>query len=95
MDRGLCMIVLVLAIHVAAIGRPASWEDEVFVVSTGLSMARSQTPIMSVMAQYPRTNSPINFYGPVSFITAALDIRAFGLLVFLHCGDPNSPGNRR
>jgi hypothetical protein len=78
---GICMIVLVLAVHVVTIERQSTWEDEVFVVSTGLSMARSQPPIMSVMAQYPRTNSPIKFYGPVSFVAAALQIRAFGLSV--------------
>jgi hypothetical protein len=78
---GVCMIVLVVAIHVVTIARQAPWEDEVFVVSTGLSMARSQPPIMSVMAQYPQTNSPIKFYGPVSFAAAALEIRAFGLSV--------------
>ena len=33
------------------------------------------------MAQYPRTTSPIKYYGPVSFVAAALAIRAFGLAV--------------
>ena len=52
-----------------------------FVVSTALSVARYQPPIMSVMSRYPRTDSPIAFYGPVSFETEALLIRAFGLSV--------------
>ncbi len=78
---GVCMIVLVLAVHVVTIERQSTWEDEVFVVSTGLSMAHSQPPVMSVMAQYPRTTSPIKYYGPVSFVASALEIRAFGLSV--------------
>jgi hypothetical protein len=78
---GVCLILLVLAIHMLTIGRQATWEDEVFVVSTGLSMARSQPPILSVLAQYPRTGSPVRFYGPVSFMASALQIRAFGLSV--------------
>ena len=78
---GVCLILLVLAIHMLTIGRQAAWNDEVFVVSTGLSMARSQPPIPSPTAQYPGSDSPIKFYGPVSFAAAALQIRAFGLSV--------------
>jgi hypothetical protein len=63
----------------ATIERQASWEDEVFGVSTAWSLARSQAPILSVLAQYPHTVSPILFYGPISFETAALLIRVFGL----------------
>jgi hypothetical protein len=76
---GICALVLLLLFDIAAITRQASWQDEIFVVSTGLSLARSQRPIMSVMAQYPRTESPIQFYGPVSFEAEAQLIRWFGL----------------
>lgn len=63
------------------ISRQASWQDEIFVVSTGLSVARSQPPIQSVMAQYPHADSPIRFYGPVSFVADAQLIRWFGLSI--------------
>jgi hypothetical protein len=76
---GLFIILLVAASHVVSIDRQAPWEDEIFAISTSWSMARSQPPIMSVMAQYPRTGSPVRFYGPVSFGIAALEIRTFGL----------------
>jgi hypothetical protein len=78
---GICALVLLLLFDVAAITRQASWQDEIYVVSTGLSLARSQPPIMSVMAQYPRTDSPIQFYGPVSFEAEAQLIRWFGLSI--------------
>ena len=76
---GVCAVILVLACNLLTIGRQAPWEDEVFAVSTGLSLARSHPPILSVLAQYPGTGSPILFYGPVSFEAAALLIRVFGL----------------
>jgi hypothetical protein len=76
---GFCAVILVLACNLLTIGHQAPWEDEVFAVSTGLSLARSQPPILSVLAQYPGTGSPILFYGPVSFEVEALLIRVFGL----------------
>ncbi len=76
---GVCAVILVLACNLLTIGRQAPWEDEVFAVSTGLSLARSHPPILSVLAQYPGTGSPILFYGPVSFEAEALLIRVFGL----------------
>lgn len=76
---GICLVVLVLVMSLVTIERQASWEDEVFAISTAWSLARSQAPILSVLAQYPHTGSPILFYGPVSFEAAALLIRAFGL----------------
>jgi hypothetical protein len=78
---GLCALVLLLLFDLMTISRQAPWQDEIFVTSTGLSLARSQPPIMSVMAQYPRTDSPILFYGPVSFEAAAQLIRWFGLSI--------------
>jgi hypothetical protein len=78
---GICLLLCFLLFDIVAVGRQPSWQDEIFVVSTGWSMARSHPPIMSVMAQYPRTDSPIRFYGPVSFEADALLIRLFGLSV--------------
>jgi hypothetical protein len=76
---GICLLVVVLVLDVVVIGRQPAWQDEIFFVSTSWSMARSQPPIMSVLAQYPRTDSPIEFYGPVWFESGAQLIRVFGL----------------
>jgi len=76
---GMFAIVLALAIFALTTERQTAWEDEVFAVSTGWSIARSHPPILSVLDQYPQTASPIKFYGPVSFEAEALLIRLFGL----------------
>ena len=76
---GICGVVVMLLVYTALVDRLAPWQDELFVVSAGLSIARSQPPIESVMALYPRSDSPIKFYGPVSFEAEALLIRIFGL----------------
>jgi hypothetical protein len=78
---GLYGLVLLFLVDALTISRQASWQDEIFVASTGLSVARSQPPIQSVMAQYPRADSPIRFYGPVSFVADAQLIRWFGLSI--------------
>jgi hypothetical protein len=80
---GMFAIVLALAVSALATERQAAWEDEIFAVSTGWSMARSQPPTLSVLAQYPGTGSPIKFYGPVSFEAEASLIRLFGLSLSL------------
>lgn len=80
---GIFAIVLTLAISALTTERQAAWEDEIFAVSTGWSIARSQPPILSVLAQYPGTGSPIKFYGPVSFEAEAWLIRLFGLSLSL------------
>src|ERR1700739_1543542 len=64
---GMFAVVLALAISAVTTERQTAWEDEIFAVSTGWSMAHSHPPTLSVLAQYPRTGSPIKFYGPVSF----------------------------
>src|SRR4051794_10644210 len=77
---GMCIIFLVIFAHCVTITRQAiPWEDEVFAISTGWSIARSQPANLSVLAQYPNTGSPLRFYGPVSFEVAAVSIRVFGL----------------
>jgi hypothetical protein len=76
---GVASIVFVLLAYWTLINRLAPWEDELFFVSTGLSIARSEAPVGSVMELYPQLDSPIRFYGPVSFEAAALLIRGFGL----------------
>lgn len=75
----ICLVVIVLLVCLTTIERQASWEDEIFCVSTAWSLAHSQAPIPSVLTQYPHTGSPILFYGPISFEAAALLIRVFGL----------------
>jgi hypothetical protein len=75
---GVTGILLVLLLYVAIVDRLVPWQDELFVVSAGLSIARSQPPIESVMALYPHSDSPVKFYGPVSFEAAAWLIRIFG-----------------
>ena len=70
---------LVLLMNLIIVERQEPWEDEVFAVSTGWSLARSQGTTLSVLADYPATGSPINFYGPVSFEVEAWLIRVFGL----------------
>ena len=79
---GICAVLLVLLINLVVIERQEPWEDEVFGVSTGWSLARSQGQTLSVLADYPRTGSPILFYGPVSFYAEAWLIRVFGLSLF-------------
>jgi hypothetical protein len=75
---GVCSIALVTLLYAALVDRLVPWQDELFVVSAGLSIARSQPPIESVIALYPQSDSPIKFYGPVSFEAAAWLIRIFG-----------------
>jgi hypothetical protein len=75
---GVCSIALVTLLYAALVDRLTPWQDELFVVSAGLSIARSQPPIESVIALYPQSDSPIKFYGPVSFEAAAGLIRIFG-----------------
>jgi hypothetical protein len=76
---GVCMTVLVLATHILTINRQAPWEDEIFAVSTGWSIVHSQPASLSVLTPYPRTISPVRFYGPVSFEAEAWLTRIFGL----------------
>ena len=79
---GICLILLVLFVDLVIAARQEPWEDEIFAVSTGWSLARSQAPMLSVLGDYPRTGSPISFYGPVSFETENWLIRVFGLSLF-------------
>lgn len=80
---GMFAILLALVVSALTTERQAAWEDEIFAVSAGWSIARSQPPVLSVLAQYPGTGSPIRFYGPVSFETEAALIRFFGLSLSL------------
>ncbi len=72
-------VVILLLAYWAVVGRLTAWQDELFVVSGGLSMRPRRTAIESVMRLYPESDSPIKFYGPVSFEAEALLIRVFGL----------------
>ena len=80
---GMLVIVLALVVSALTTERQAAWEDEIFAVSTGWSVARSRPPIPSVLAQYPGTGSPIKFYGPISFEVVASLIRLFALSLSL------------
>jgi hypothetical protein len=79
---GVCAVLSVLLINLFITQRQGAWEDEIFAVSTGWSLARSQGQTPSVLADYPRTGSPISFYGPISFYAEAWLIRAVGLSLF-------------
>jgi hypothetical protein len=79
---GTCTLLLVLLINLVIVERQEPWEDEIFGVSTGWSLARSQGATLSVLADYPTTGSPVPFYGPVSFEAEGWLIRAFGLSLF-------------
>jgi hypothetical protein len=76
---GIWAVVLVLLVNLVIIERQEAWEDEIFAVSTGWSLARHQGTALSVLADYPKTGSPVHFYGPVSFEAEAWLIRVFGL----------------
>jgi hypothetical protein len=76
---GISSVVFLLLAYWVVVGRLTAWQDELFVVSAGLSIARTEPPIESVMGLYPQSDSPIKFYGPVSFEAEALLIRVFGL----------------
>lgn len=80
---GICALLVVLLSNLFITERQEPWEDEIFAVSTGWSLARSGPPTLSVLADYPRTGSPVLFYGPVSFEVEAWLIRVFGLSVFV------------
>jgi hypothetical protein len=76
---GIAAVVLILLGNTVVTEREGAWEDEIFAVSTAWSIVHSKPPVLSVLAQYPRTGSPLRFYGPVSFEAEALLIRMFGL----------------
>jgi hypothetical protein len=76
---GIAAVVLVLLANTVVTVREGAWEDEIFAVSTAWSIVHSKPPVLSVLAQYPGTGSPLRFYGPVSFEAEALLMRVFGL----------------
>ena len=76
---GIAAVALVLLANTVVTVRESAWEDEIFAVSTAWSIVHAKPPVLSVLAQYPGTGSPLRFYGPISFEAEALLIRAFGL----------------
>lgn len=72
-------MVVIVALNVITVNRQLPWQDEVLVTSTAWSLAQSGEPHLSVLAQYPNSGSPVRFYGPVSYETAAALLRIFGL----------------
>ena len=74
-----CGTLLVLVLAYSLIIRVhQGWEDEVYWVSTCLSMFRRQPPIPSVLADFPDAQNPLRFYGPTLFWLGALALHLFG-----------------
>jgi hypothetical protein len=71
------VVVLVFA-YIPIVRVHQSWEDEVYWVSTCLSMLRHDGPTPSVLADYPSPQSPLYFYGPTLFWLGALALKIFG-----------------
>jgi hypothetical protein len=75
----LLALLLVLLLEYIPIQRVhQGWEDEVYWLSTCLSMLRHQGAIPSVLADFPGTQSPLRFYGPVLFWLGAAFLKLFG-----------------
>jgi hypothetical protein len=74
---GATVLVLVLA-YLALIRIHQGWEDEIYWVSTCLSMLRHKGGVPSVLADYPAPVSPLRFYGPTMFWFATAVLKVFG-----------------
>jgi hypothetical protein len=71
------VLVLVLA-YVPLIRIHQGWEDEIYWVSTCLSMLRHKGGVPSVLADFPAPVSPLRFYGPTMFWFATAVLKVFG-----------------
>ena len=78
---GLTLVVLVVT-YLPIVRVHQSWEDEVFWFSTCLSLLRHQRPVPSVLADFPGTHSPLEFYGPTLFWLGALALKIFGATIW-------------
>jgi hypothetical protein len=70
-------VVLVLA-YIPIVRVHQGWEDEVYWVSTCLSLLRHNGPTPSILADYPSPQSPLYFYGPTLFWLGTLVLKVFG-----------------
>ncbi|HEY3990461.1 MAG TPA: hypothetical protein VGM02_14260 [Acidobacteriaceae bacterium] len=71
------VIVLVLA-YIPIVRAHQGWEDEVYWVSTCLSMLRHRGDVPSVLSDYPSPANPLRFYGPTLFWLGAAVLKVFG-----------------
>jgi hypothetical protein len=73
----IAVVVLALA-YIPIVRVHQGWEDEVYWVSTCLSLLRHNEATPSVLADYPSPQSPLYFYGPTLFWLATLVLKVFG-----------------
>jgi len=71
------LIVLVLA-YLPIIRAHQGWEDEIYWVSTCLSLLRHKGAIPSVLADFPSPANPLRFYGPTLFWMGVAVLKVFG-----------------
>jgi hypothetical protein len=71
------LIVLILA-YVPIIRTHQGWEDEIYWVSTCLSMLRRRAEVPSVLVDYARPVDPLRFYGPTLFWLGTAALKVFG-----------------
>jgi hypothetical protein len=71
------LVVLVLA-YIPIIRAHPGWEDEIYWVSTCLSLLRHKGSIPSVLADFPSPANPLRFYGPTLFWVGVAVLKVFG-----------------
>ena len=71
------LVVLVLA-YIPIIRAHPGWEDEIYWVSTCLSLLRHKGSIPSVLADFPSPANPLRFYGPTLFWFGTGVLKVFG-----------------
>src|SRR5262249_18427754 len=74
------LIVLVFA-YVPIIRGDQGWEDEIYWVSTCLSMLRHQGEVPSVLVDYASPADPLRFYGPTLFWLGTGVLKIFGFSI--------------
>jgi hypothetical protein len=72
------LVVLVLA-YVPIIRTHQGWEDEIYWVSTCLSLLRHKGGTPSVLADFPSPANPLRFYGPTLFWFGTGVLKVFGV----------------
>src|SRR5260370_40311064 len=71
------LVVLVLG-YIPIIRAHRGWEDEIYWVSTCLSLLRHKGAIPSVLADFPSPANPLRFYGPTLFWMGVAVLKVFG-----------------
>ena len=72
------LVVLVFA-YIPIIRAHQGWEDEIYWVSTCLSLLRHKGAIPSVLADFPSPANPLRFYGPTMFWFGTGVLKVFGV----------------